>query len=101
MKYLIILSLIFLTGCDPVVSSKVVETYKPVERRVSCGTTGYCYRYGLGFNGKMSYSYGFSSMCPGHRQAIVQDYKELWIRKSGKQQFVVRSRTLNYLESCH
>jgi hypothetical protein len=92
--------LLLLCGCDAVVEREVIEVRQETGSTY-CTRASFCYRYGIGYNGKASYSYGFSTLCPGQQPADIEVTTYRVMRESGKSGIVADRRVLRTTGSCH
>jgi len=78
------LALVFLFGCDSVVSTTQVGQTRTEQRLGTCHKMGFCHTCGIDFQGKFSCGFRMTSQCPGERNETVkiQTVKEKF--ESGK-----------------
>ena len=73
---------LFAYGCDKIVSEK---RGTPTERmgETGCSHFDYCYKCGLGYDGKFSCAFQFSHFCPGTQPARLLITPITYTRESG------------------
>jgi hypothetical protein len=60
----------------------------------SCNYTGYCYRCGMGFDGKLSCGFGMSALCSGTQSVVLEQTPIRRRYEDGSSKLDTSARTL-------
>ncbi len=100
MMSLITAMLLVVSGCDPVVSSKMLGRRQGPSTQ-SCTYTGICQTYSPDYNGDYHLRLGLSTSCSGTQPTIAEftDFEDL--HESDATSFRTVERTIQVTGSCH
>lgn len=98
-KYLSILLLVFIAGCDPAVSSTDGAS-RIVDKSVHCRHFSYCFTCMPGFGGKQTCGLKASAFCPGQQPARVRITEVHSILKSGRTRVWEKQEVIEHTGAC-